>query len=305
MRITSGHFSSTMLHALQKSNDKVGDLMAQISSGSRIQRPSDDPIAAVRLLMLDRDNTMLSQYRSNIGALSIRMQQNESRLDGMLKTVNESYDLMTWAIDGSNSSEDLNAMAGTLQTLKDNLLSEVNARDNDGNYLFSGTLTNTPAVSYDPNAPLGQRYSFTGNTDRQQVVIGQGITASANVSGDDIEDILNQLDNALALLQDPNVDINDPATNATLTAAQQAMSYGISLISGKIAGLGGAQNTLDLMDQNHAAMEVSNGQAAEMIAGLDYAEAYDRLNNYTVAVQGSYQIYGKIMQLSPYDVILR
>ncbi|QAU23980.1 flagellar hook-associated protein 3 [Dyella sp. M7H15-1] len=305
MRITNGFFGNTMLHSLQKSNGKVADLMSQISSGYRVQRPSDDPIAAVRLLLLDRDQTMIGQYRSNIGSLGIRMQQNELRLDSMLRSVHSAHDLMIRAIDGSNTPEDLNAMAGSLRTLRDNLLTEVNATDNEGNYLFSGTKTDTPAISYDPDAPLGSRYTFTGNTDQQQVVIGQGVTEAANVTADDMADIFNQLDQALAVLEDPNVDVNDPATRTMLTACLDAMNHGIGTLSTKIAVLGGAQTTLTLMDETHAAMAVSNGQAAQMLGELDYAEAYDRLNNYVIAVQGSYQVYSRVMQLSPFDVILR
>ncbi|MFC4762297.1 flagellar hook-associated protein FlgL [Dyella koreensis] len=305
MRITNGYFGNTMLHSLQKSNGKVADLMTQISSGYRVQRPSDDPIAAVRLLLIDRDQAMLGQYRSNIDSLSIRLQQNEIRLNGMLKDVESAYELMTWATDGSNTSADLNAMAGTLESLRDNLLSQVNATDNDGNYLFSGTKTDTPAVTYDPNAAVGARYRFTGNTDTQQVVVGQGVAQAANVSADDMEALLNQIDSALELLKDPNVDVNDPATRAVLEASQDALLNGVGVLGAKIAKLGGAQNTISLLDENHAAMLVSNGQAAQVIGELDYAEAYDRLNNYVTAVQGSYQIYSRVMQLSPFDVILR
>ncbi|GAB2567541.1 flagellar hook-associated protein FlgL [Dyella jejuensis] len=305
MRITNGYFSNTMLHSLQKSNGKVADLMAQINSGYRVQRPSDDPIAAVQLLLIDRDQTMLGQYRDNIGSLSLRMQQNELRLDSMLKNVHSAHDMMVWAADGTNAPGDLNAMAITLRTLRDNLLTEANATDGEGRYLFSGTKSDTPAISYDPDAPPGSRYSFSGNTDKQQVVVGQGVTESANVSADGMEDMLNQLDAALALLEDPDVNVNDPATRAQLVECLEAMNDGIGTISSKIAMLGGAQNTLELMDDHHASMEVANGQAAQMIGELDFVEAYDRLNSYVVAVQASYQVYGRIMQLSPFDAILR
>lgn len=305
MRITNGYFSSTMLYALHKSNGQVADLMTQINTGMRVQKPSDDPIATVRLLMLDRDQGMLDQYRSNISALSVRLQQNETRLNGMLENVNSAYDLMVWAADGTNSPDDLNAMASSLQALRDNLLGEVNATDSEGHYLFSGTRTDTPAISYDPAAPLGSRYSYTGNTDKQQVVVGQDVSESANVTADDMADLFNQLDRALSVLQDPAADVNDPATRKILTDCLQSMDDGVGLIGAKIAGMGSAQKMLDQLDESHAAMQVSNGQATQLVAGLDYAEAYDRLNNYMMATQGSYQVYGRIMQLSPFDVILR
>jgi flagellar hook-associated protein 3 FlgL len=78
---------------------------------------------------------------------------------------------------------------------------------------------------------------------------------------------------------------------------------GIDALSGKIATLGAAHNTLALLADNHAAMRVANGQASTLVGELDFAEAIEELNQYTMAVQGTYHAYGKIRQLSLFDVI--
>jgi flagellar hook-associated protein 3 FlgL len=303
MRIASNHFGNSMLATLQGSNAKIADLMTQISNGNRIQRPSDDPIGSVRLALLEQDNAVLSQYRNNIGSLSIRLQQNETHLDGMLKAVMAAHDLLLRGTDGSNSASELNAMASSLLTLKDNLMQSANARDSAGHYLFAGTRTQTPAISCDATAPVGSRYRFDGNTNQQQVVIGNGVTQAANLGVDNLAGVLNQLDRAYAVLSDPDVDVNDAATRTLLVASLDELNDGIGSISARIASLGGAQNTLSLLDDNHAAMLVSNGEAAHIVGQVDYAKAMDALNGYMTAMKGAYQVYGRIAQLSLFDVL--
>ena len=129
MRVTNQQLSMTMLSTLRASNSKTADLMTKINAGQRVQRASDDPIAAVRLLMLERDTSVLKRYQKNIDTLSVRLQKNEAHLDGMLGTVMSAHDTLLSAADGSHSAADLNAMAGPLRTLLDNLKQAANAKD--------------------------------------------------------------------------------------------------------------------------------------------------------------------------------
>lgn len=304
MRIASQQFSSTMLATLRAGNSKLADLTTKMATGQRVQRASDDPIAAVRLLLLDRDTSVLQRFQKNIDTLSVRLQKNEAHLDGMLDTVMSAQDSLLSAADGSHSAADLNALAGPLRTLLDNLKQAANAKDGDGNYLFGGTQTDTPPIAYDPTAPAGSRYSFAGNSELQQVVIGHGVTQTANVTVDHLADVLNKLEVAVEAMEDPNVDPSDPAVRGVLTAALDSVkSNGIDAVSAKIAHLGGAQNTLSLMAENHSAQLVANGQATALVGELDAAEAIDKITNYMTAMQGTYKIYGRIQQLSLFDAI--
>jgi len=303
MRIANGFFSTTIQGTLSKNNGDLARIMSQISQERRVLVPSDDPIASVRLRMLDRDAVMLDQYRGNIGALKVRLQESETRLDGMLDTITSGHDLMIWALDGANTSADVNAMSSTLSSMIDRLVAAGNAADSDGNYLFSGTRTDTAPVAYDAAAPLGSRYSYAGNGGTQQVVVGNGVTQSANVNVSGMPDLLNRMEAALEVLRDPAVNVNDPATRDVLAAAETALNQAIDTTSGTIGQLGGARNTLDLLDDSHAALQVSNGEAAQRVDGMDMADLYDQLTQHTVAIQATYQVYGKIMQLNPFDLL--
>ena len=108
------------------------------ASGNRIMVPSDDPVGAVQVSRLTREEAMIAQYRDNISAVRIRMSSNESYLTSMTNEITQVNDLMVWAADGSNTPDDLNAMVTSLTALRDSMLYTANQKDAEGRYVFSG-----------------------------------------------------------------------------------------------------------------------------------------------------------------------
>ncbi len=303
MRIASTQYHATMGSALQTASVAVEKLMQQMASGQRLLLPSDEPVTSVRLARLAREEAGLDQYRSNISALKSRLQQNETYLDGMTRDMMQARELMVWAADGGNSSEDVNAMAGSLQSLRDSLFYSANSRDHEGRYLFSGTAVTTPTITYDATAALGARYSFTGNSGIQKVVVGNGVTQEANVVLPEMATLLNQLDQASAVLQVPGADVNTPAVHAVVAAGLDGLDAALNSVGSRIASLGGTQNILDTMETNHANVSLSNKQALITLGQLDYGDAAVKLNAYTSALEATQKAYGKVSALSLFNVL--
>ena len=303
MRVSSTQYFTTVNNALQDNNAAIQYVTEQISSGYRIQKPSDDPVGSVRVSRLAREDAALTQYKDNISALSTRLSYNETTLQNMTDDMLQARDTLVWAANGSNLSADLNAMASTLVSLRDAMFFSSNTKDQEGRYLFSGTLTSTVAISYDSTAAVGSRYTFTGNTNLQNVVIGNGITQAANVHVAEMAQLLNTLDTAIAAMQSPTADPNNPATQADLTAGLDAMDTAINTFSLKIADLGDAQNLLQTLDDSHTNMSLSNKQATTLLNNLDYGEASIRLNGYTAALQATQKSYVKVNALSLFNLL--
>lgn len=303
MRISSTQYPSIMNSALQAASVRLENIMQKMATGQKLLLPSDDPVTNVRLSRLTREEAALAQYRDNIGALKVRLQQNESTLTGMNTDLLEARDLMVWALDGSNTSEDVAAMSGSLTALADSLFYGANGKDQEGRYLFSGTATATPAIAYDAAAPQGTRFSFTGNTAAQNVLVGNGVTQRANVTLEEVPDILNLLEGTAALLKTPDVDVNDPLTRAQLKATLDGIDAAMGSLSGKVAGIGSMQNILDTMDTNHANVSLSNQQAMIDLGQLDYGDAAVKLSGYTTALQATQKAYAQVSRLSLFDIL--
>jgi flagellar hook-associated protein 3 FlgL len=303
MRIANSQYESTVTRALQVDQSKLSSLTQQMASGLRVQVPSDDPISSVRISRLSREEAAVTQYRDNISALKIRLQQNETYMSGMVNDMNQARDLLVWALDGGNTSSDLNAMAGSLQSLRDSLFYAANSKDQEGRYLFSGTLVTNQPVTYDGTLPVGARYSFNGNTLQQQVVVGNGVTQPANVDLQGMENLLNLLDQTIAVIQVPGVNPNNPPVHQTLADTLDGIDDAMGAVSVRIAGLGGTQNVLSALDDNHANVSLSNKTALTNISQLDYGVASVDLNGYSTALQATQKAYAKVSSLSLFNIL--
>lgn len=302
MRIASAQYQTTMNQSLQNNQERLNYVLRQLDTQKRILLPSDDPVDSVRLSRLAREESTLGQYRSNIGALQLRLTKSEGYLSNMVTEMISGRDLMVWALDGSNAPDDLKAMIAPLQSLRDSLFYAANTIDEEGNYLFAGTATKT-APLIDNGADADPRYSFAGNTNAQQVVVGNGLTQPANENLAGLEKLLNQLDASLKALSTPGATPNDPAVRAALTANLDGFDTTQALLSSKVANLGGRQNIIKTMDDNHANISLSNKMAINDIGALDVGLAATELSGYSTALQATYKAYAKIGSLSLFNAI--
>nr|WP_314545162.1 flagellar hook-associated protein FlgL [uncultured Massilia sp.] len=303
MRIASTQYQSFMLASLQKNQERITYVTQQIQTLNRIQLPSDDPVDSVRLSRLKREQAAIDQYRANIGALQQRMSKNEGYMTNMVNDMNAGRDLLVWAADGANTPDDLNSMVTSLVSLRDSLMYTTNTIDQEGRYVFSGTATATAPIVYDANQPLGSRYSYAGNLNNQNVVVGSGITQIANQNVAGMQKLLNQLDQTINALSQPGVEANDPAVRQIVSDNLGGFDDALDLINGKIGVLGGQQNILKTLDANHGNVSLSNKTAINDIGTTDIAAASTELTGYTTALQASYKAYGKIGNLSLFDVL--
>jgi flagellar hook-associated protein 3 FlgL len=303
MRIATSQYQSTMNASLQVNQERVSHIMQQIASNKRILVPSDDPVDSVRLSRLQLEESAVQQYRDNIGSLKLRLTKSEGYLSNMVGEMIEGRDLLVWASDGGNAPDDLKAMISPLQALKDSLFFTANSIDQEGNHLFSGTLTLTAPMTFDANAPAGSRYTYAGNTNAQNVTVGNGLTQPANEDLAGLEELLNQLDETLRVLAVPGASANDPAVRSVLQANLNGFDTAQTLISGKVANLGGRQNIISTLDDNHANISLSNQMAVTEIGQLDVGVAATELTGYSSALQATYKAYAKIGNLSLFDAI--
>ncbi len=303
MRIASSQFQASMNRSLQINQTAIAKLTEQMATGNKIQVPSDEPIANVRLSRLRREENIVSQYVDNINAVKIRLSKNETYLSSMVEDMGAARDLFVWSLDGSNTPADLNSMVNSLVAMRDSLYFNGNTKDQEGKYIFSGTLTSTAALSYDATQPIGSRYTYTGNNGTQEVVVGNGITQPANVTVDGMDVYLNQLDQAISGLSSPTASANDPVLRGVLETALQGTDTALGQISSKIAQFGGAQNVMETLANNHGNVSLSNKIAITDIAQLDYGLAATQLSGYNSALQATYQAYSKVSGLSLFNVL--
>ncbi|MBH3340353.1 flagellar hook-associated protein FlgL [Pseudomonas mendocina] len=304
MRITNSQITSMMHSSMNASSAELGKLMQQMATGKRILLPSDDPVASVRVLRVEREEASLEQFRKNIANVSGSLSTQEANLKSTSDAMLNVRDLLLWAANGSNASEDLAAMAGELSIIEDTIFSFANVRDEEGRYLFSGTLSDTPALAFDAAT---QTYSVTGNDKHRQAAVANGVLVDENVTAASVfgagVDVLNELRSLINTLQDPALDATDPAVRQQIVDTLGALDEAHGRVMGSVTELGGRQNALTLLTDSNEDVSLVNQKIEGELSRLDYAGATIDLNNYQLALGATQKTYLKINEMSLFSLL--
>ncbi|WP_305814962.1 flagellar hook-associated protein FlgL [Photobacterium leiognathi] len=297
MRVSDTQFSQLMLTSLSKNNQGLGEVLAQMSTGQRLLKLSDNPIDSINLLNLERENSAINQYQDNINNVKTALSSQEVHLMAASDTLKDMRDTLLLASNGAISDADRESYANKLVSLRDALISSFNVQDEEGNYLFSGTQSDVPAITPQPAGG----YIFDGNSDKRVVTVAKGVTMEANFASQEMLDlggnnILNQIDVAIAELQAPTANLNN-----TLQATLNTLDITHDNVLAAVTDIGGRHNNLDLMETSHGDNKLFVEAVTNDLEALDYGEASVRLNNYMAALQATQASYMKINDLSLFN----
>jgi len=213
-------------------------------------------------------------------------------------------DRLLWAANGSNTSEDLAAIAGELENLEKTLFTATNVRDEEGRYLFAGTLNDKPAVEFDA---VTDTYSVIGNGKHREAAVANGVLVPDNVTAEEVfgpgMDMLNEIHKLVAMLKDPLLDANDPAVRAQIDSTINQLDATQSSLLTAVTDLGGRQNTLSFLGESNSQVSLTNQKIEGELSTLDYAKASIDLNNYQLSLQATQKTYVKINGLSLFSLL--
>ncbi|WPP00082.1 flagellar hook-associated protein FlgL [Pseudomonas sp. HR96] len=304
MRVTTAQTQAMISGSLNRNGSAMAHLHAQMASGLRLQKPSDDPVASVRVLRLQREEAALDQYGKNIDNLSHRLAAQETGLKSGSEALLNLNDLLLWASNGANTAEDLRSMAGQMQSLEQSLVALFNGRDEDGRYRFAGTRTDTPALTFDP---ASGRYSLSGNDQHRQAAVANGVLVKENVTLHEVlganPELLNDLHALVQTLQDPALDPADPAVQAQLKGMLGRVDDSHRALLGMMTELGSRQNHLSLLAEGNEDASIVHQNLREQLTALDYPKATVALAQHELAMQASQKTYLKIGALSLFNLM--
>jgi flagellar hook-associated protein 3 FlgL len=142
--------NTTLMH-INRNMRNLDNIIRQIETGKRIQRPSDDPIIASRALMFRTSVHENMQFQRNVDQGVAWMNVTESTFNNINREL--LFEMRTLAVQGANGDNNLGNMQSIIrqmQSMFNQLGHEMNASFG-GDYLFSGFRTNEPPVFTDVN----------------------------------------------------------------------------------------------------------------------------------------------------------
>jgi flagellar hook-associated protein 3 FlgL len=174
-RITTQMTASMTLNDLQQSLNRLDTTQQQLSSGKKINQPSDDPYGTSQAMSLNGQLSSLNDYTNNIADGTAWTQQATTSLGNIDSMVQRVRELVVQASNGTYSQSNLNASASEVNQLIDAIKQEANASYN-GQYVFSGTSTGTAPYQ------TGSTDTYQGGTGSVTRLIGPNTTLSVSTN---------------------------------------------------------------------------------------------------------------------------
>ncbi|MBK7141046.1 MAG: flagellar hook-associated protein FlgL [bacterium] len=218
MRVTNQMMSSRVVFNLQRSMQRYITLQTNMSTGRKINAPSDDPVGTVRDLNYRTELNELEQWQKNIGQAQNWTRNYDTILGDAKDFMSSAREIAVAMADGTYDAAARQASASEVDSIIDQIMQMANS-ELEGRRVFGGNITQRA-----PFQRSAAGLSYRGDSGRIEFEIESGQRSQVNFNGQ--ETFLKQL-TTLGENADLNVGIS-----ATTALANLHNGDGVDLTAG-------------------------------------------------------------------------
>ena len=270
MRVTNSVIAGNVAFNTQRAIARFLELQKQMSSGRRINKPSDDPIGTIRDLDYRKELSKIQQYRGAIAQGQNWMGIYDNALSDVNRMLSSARELAVAMANETFDSDARLASAGEVSSMLERIIQIAND-ELEGKSIFAGFRTNIKPIIM---SATGARY--VGDTGKIQFQIDTSSRFDVNLIGSNV--FLKQV-----TILGQNSDYNTSITATTMLADLKG-GTGITLPPGTITisdynlGINSIINLGAAIDINDVLNIINTRLTADGITNLT-AELGDEGNN--------------------------
>ena len=192
MRVTNTMIANTATRNVLNAGYKFMQIQEQMSSGKKVNRPSDDPVSMAKILSCRQGLSQATQYMRNIDHADHLLRQSDAALSALETQLTRARTLAEQMSTGTYTEEQRKIVAEEINSIRSQLVQIANTQVNN-KYIFAGTGTVKPAFVSDTGTPPDNMVydvppSIPGNaTDKDiNAVIGPNMLLPTNIPGANI-----------------------------------------------------------------------------------------------------------------------
>ena len=172
-------------HALYLHSVEMARLQEQVATGSRINRPSDDPSCSYRVVTLNSQEKSLGNYINNLSEAIGTLDFSFTVIQDIQSAIVETKVRLTQIMGGIYNEENREQVAEGINDTLEQVVSLANTK-HIGQYLFGGN--NTTSAPYLLERTNGEITSVTyqGSAQQRDIEVAPGIQSNAYYVGEDI-----------------------------------------------------------------------------------------------------------------------
>lgn len=283
--------SNNMLRNLSTSYSKMGSLQNQITTGKKVNRPSDDPVVAMKGIGYRTALDKVEQFQRNIGEVNNWLDSSDDAFDKVGSALHRANELTLQAANGTATPDDQAKIVAELDQLRQHIQNIANTKVGD-KYVFSGTKTTTPLFDektggYPPTDPANPN-AFNNDVE---IEVFDGIKLKVNTNA---IDLFKNIDQMFLDIKDGTVDFNeaigkiDEQMNEMLTTR---------------ADIGARQNRVELMDSRLQSQAVIATKQMSENEDIDYEKAITEMITQESVHRAALSVGARIIQPSLVDFL--
>ena len=185
-RVSSATRYAQLLAGMQINQANFNKLTAQLASGSKIQKITDDPIASINILNTSKQLGQIETFEQNVGMASAELSALDDLLDLANGYLSTAWDKAVQANNQTYTAGSLEALKVEIDEITKTMVDLANTQYND-NYIFSGA--NTKTVTYTIAEDGDVIYNGTPQDNPEYVrktEVADGVFETINTTGDKI-----------------------------------------------------------------------------------------------------------------------
>ncbi len=179
-RVTQGSITNQLLRNINKNLGQMQGLQEQLSTGMKINRPSDDPVGITYSLRYRSDLSLNERYQTNVDSATSFLDFNDTLLSQVGDITKRIKELAVQGSNGTNPQVALDNIASEMKQLKEQLVDISNSQFK-GKYVFNGQFTDK--ITYDPAINPANVITDNGKID---YAINTGTELTVNLIGNDV-----------------------------------------------------------------------------------------------------------------------
>ncbi|MHB1231712.1 MAG: flagellar hook-associated protein FlgL [Burkholderiales bacterium] len=299
MRISTSMLYDFGVNSIDTQLTQLAKTQQQIATGRRILTPGDDPVAAAGALENEKSLGVVNQYVNNIGSARSTLSLEE----GVLASVNQTLqNVRQTAVNAGNptlSAANKAALATTLRSNYDQLLSLANSKDGEGNYMFAGFKTATQ-----PFTQLTGPAVYAGDQGQRKLQISASRQIPVTDSGQDVfkpgvagSDPFATIETLITALNSGTVTATDIST--ALNGIDSAMNNVLRVRS----GIGTRQNELDATETAGQNSALQYQSAISNLRDVDFTKAITDLTRQQTGLQAAQKSFVTVQGLSLFNYL--
>lgn len=296
MRVTDTSFLHSYLTNLNKGRERLLTLQAQLATGKRVGKASDDPQATDAILRLERLLERNEQFNRNIAAARSMVGITGSALDTVSNSLLELKEIII-AAKNPTRSEELHVLGQRIDQLLNEIYNAANTRFN-GKYIFGGTNTLTQPFTLNP-----ARTEVTTNPDGIsggiEYPVSEGIHQRINISGEEVFTMNG--DDLFSLL----INLRDRLNAAEFPDEEDliAVDAFLDTVLSHASRIGAIMRSLDNLETQLNEQKIHLSSLLSVEQDTDIAEAILQLKHEELMLEASLKTGARILPMSLLDFI--